>query len=109
LKDSLALRNEWKIPGEGGHDLQLSTDSKSLFVTEHTGSWIFDLEQYSFEKIEGFPDAENIKSLGQDLSGQYIFTIPEKSWWTYHVSFFKPGRRFVFPELRVYKARWFIR
>lgn len=106
-RDSLSLKNEWKIPGESGHDLYPSPDGKSLFVTEHTGSWIFDLENHNFRKMEGLPDAENIKSLGQDQFGQYIFTVPEESWWTHHVGFFQPNRSLAFPDRRVYKARWF--
>jgi hypothetical protein len=103
---NLQLINQWTIPGIGGHDLQLSPDRRSLFVTEHNGCWLFDLQSHQFRKIDGFPDAHNIKSLGQDKSGQFIYTIPEESWWTYHVSFFRPSRRFVFPGMKVYKARW---
>lgn len=106
-KDSLSLVNEWRIPGESGHDLYPTSDGKGLFMTEHTGAWVFDLESYSFSKIQGFPDAENIKSIGQNQSGQYIYTVPEKSWWTYHVSFFEPAKKLAFPKMRVYKARWF--
>lgn len=104
--DRLALKNKWTIPGIGGHDLQPSPDGKSLFFTEHGGSWIFDLDTYRFSKIEGFPDAHNIKSLGQNNSGQYIFTVPEESWWTHHVQFSNPERSFAFPKMKVYKARW---
>lgn len=107
VSDSMTLKESWKIPGVGGHDLYLTPDGKSLFLTEHTGSWIFDLANHRFTKIDSFPDAENIKSLGQDDSGQYIYTVPEKSWWTYHVRFFNPERSLSFPEIRVYKARWF--
>ena len=105
-KDSLSLVNEWKIPGESGHDLYPSPDGKGLFMTEHTGVWIFDYENESFDKIEGFPDAENIKSISQNTSGQYLYTVPEEKWWTYNVSFFKPERKLAFPGIRVYKARW---
>ena len=104
---NLRLVNKWTIPGIGGHDLQLSPDERSLFVTEHEGCWRFDLRSYEFKKIDGFPDAHNIKSLGQDKTGQFIFTIPEQSWWTYHVRFFNPSRKFAFPDMKVYKARWF--
>lgn len=106
-KNKLELKTEWKIPGIGGHELQPTADGENLFVTEHNGAWIFDLSSYSFKKIEGFPDAENIKSLGQNSSGQYIYTIPEQSWWTFHVRFFQPARSLSFPDLHVYKARWF--
>lgn len=103
----LTLERHWKIPGISGHDLQLSADGKSLFVTEHEGAWRFDLQSHLFEKINGFPDTHNIKSLGIDASGQYIFTVPEESWWTYHVTFHQPKRQFAFPDMKVYKARWF--
>jgi hypothetical protein len=105
--NSLSLKAHWKIPGESGHELGLTSAPNTLFVTEHTGAWIFNLNNHQFTKIKGFPDAENIKSLNRDRSGQYIFTIPEESWWTYHVRFLGPERSFVFPGMKVYKARWF--
>ena len=105
-QNQLTLKNEWRIPGIGGHDLQLSPDGLRLFVTEHHGSWVFDLKDHSFQKRKGLPDAENIKSVGQDICGQYIYTVPEKSWWTYHVRFSDPERSLSFPDMRVYKARW---
>lgn len=103
----LKLIDEWKIPGEGGHELGLTSHGKSLFVTEHHGAWIFNKDDHRFTKIEGFPDAENIKSLNKDDSGQFIYTIPEQSWWTFHVRFLKPTRSIAFPNMKVYKARWF--
>jgi hypothetical protein len=105
--NSLNLKADWKIPGESGHELGLTSDANTLFVTEHTGAWIFNLKDQQFTKIKGFPDAQNIKSLNRDRSGQYIFTIPEESWWTYHVRFFMPERSLAFPGMKVYKARWF--
>lgn len=105
--DSLVLLNSWKIPGVSGHDLYADSRGDGLFMTEHTGAWRFDLKTYRFEKIEGFPDAENIKSIGRNRRGQFIYTVPEKSWWTYHVSFLNPDRKLAFPGMKVYKARWF--
>jgi WD40 repeat protein len=106
-KDGLRLTDQWKIPGIGGHELGVTYDENNLFVTEHHGAWIFNLNDHQFTKIKNFPDAENIKSLSRDRSGQYIFTVPEKSWWTYHVRFLEPERSFAFPDMKVYKARWF--
>ena len=105
--DGLRLHDEWKIPGIGGHDLQMTPDKRGFFITEHNGAWVFDIQSERFDKIDGFPDAHNIKSLGQNRAGQIIYTVPEESWWTYHVSFFRPQRKFAFPEMKVYKARWF--
>ncbi|QDH79816.1 hypothetical protein FKX85_12545 [Echinicola soli] len=104
--DKLVLEKEWKIPGEGGHDLQLVPDGRHFLMTEHTGAWTFDIEEEKFEKIADFPQAENIKSIGKDASGQFIFTVPEKSWWTHHVSFHLPEQKLAFPDMKVYKARW---
>ncbi len=104
---SLSLAEKWEIPGIGGHELN-AADADHLFVTEHTGAWLFGLEDHTFKKIDGFQNAENIKSLGRDRSGQFIFTIPEESWWTYHVRFLHPARSLVFPGMKVYKARWFV-
>ncbi|WP_460538441.1 DUF6528 family protein [Echinicola sediminis] len=106
-ENQLRLKKEWKIPGEGGHDLQLSADGKKLFLTEHTGAWLFELESEEFRKVEKIRDAENIKSLGEHHSGQFILTIPEKSWWTHHVTFYWPDKKIAFPDMKVYKARWF--
>ncbi len=101
------LDREWAIPGESGHDLSLTPDGNHLLLTEHTGAWIFDIERESFGKIDGFPDAENIKSLVLNSKGQYVYTEPEESWWTYHVSFHNPAQKIPFPGMKVYKARWF--
>lgn len=105
--NSLKMVAKWAIPGIGGHELQPANASGDLFVTEHHGTWLFSLATQQFTKIEGFPDAENVKSLGRDVSGQYIYTIPEESWWTFHVKFHEPARSFAFPDMHVYKARWF--
>lgn len=103
----LTRLKEWKIPGESGHELSLSPDAKRFLITEHTGAWQFDLAKETFSKIDGFPDAENIKSLNLAQDGQYLYTVPEEQWWTRHVSLHKPAQRFAFPGMKVYKARWF--
>jgi hypothetical protein len=105
--DALHLNKEWTIKGMDGHDMQMVPGGDALFMTEETGAWKFNLTDYTFGKIEGFPDAANIKSLGQDNSFQYIYTIEEESYWTYHVRFFNPTRVFTIPTVHVYKARWF--
>lgn len=105
--NSLKMIAHWKIPGIGGHELQPAGNNGDLFVTEHHGTWRFELASGQFKKIEGFPDGENIKSLGRNRAGQYIYTVPEESWWTFHVRFHDPARVFAFPDLHVYKARWF--
>ncbi len=106
-KRKLIRNREWKIPGVGGHDLQMAPDGNNLFVTEQTGSWTFNPGTSEFSKIEKFPDAENIKSINQNKGGQYLYTVPEESWWTYHVRFFNPIGVLSFPDIRVYKSRYF--
>ncbi len=103
----LKLVQEWKIPGNSGHDLQRSPDGDHLFLTETTGSWQFDLKQHSFTKIPGFTEAPHTKSVGLDQFGQLIYTVPEESWWTFHVRFQNPAHALAFPTMKVYKARWF--
>lgn len=102
---SLSRAAEWSIPGIGGHDLQ-AAGADHLFMTEQQGAWLFSLRDHTFSKIGDFPDAANIKSLGRDRTGQYIFTVPEESWWTYHVKFLHPAGSVAFPGMKVYKARW---
>ncbi len=103
----LQLQKEWKLPGTGGHDLMMHPEGNHLFISEHEGTWIFDLNQARFDKIEGFPDAANIKSLNMNKSGRFVYTVPEESWWTYHVSFHNPSGKLSFPNMRVYKVRLF--
>ncbi len=105
--NTLVQKNEWKLPANGGHELSLLPDHSGLIVTEHTGSWTFHFTSLTFTKVEGVPDAENLKSLERHANGQFIFTVPEESWWTFHVNFKNPERRFAFPGMHVYKARWF--
>ncbi len=104
---ALRRAKEWKIPGEGGHDLTLVSGGRSFLVTEHTGAWRFDLETETFAKIEGFHDAENIKSLSETADGRFLFTVPEEQWWTTRVTLSNPPAAFEFPGMKVYKARWY--
>ncbi len=106
--DKLLRTNTWDIPGVGGHDLQATPGGNQLFMTEHNGAWIFDIETKRFSKIEDFPDTENIKSINQNQEGRFLYTVPEDSWWTYHVRFFNPDGILAFPDLKVYKARWYM-
>ena len=105
--NKLVMNDEWKIPGISGHDLSISQDGDSLFITERTGAWIFNIENHSFSKIEQFPDAVNIKSINQNINYQYVYTVAEESWWTYQVKFFNSSGYLSFPNLRVYKARFY--
>ncbi len=103
---TLSKKSEWPIPGKSGHDLFLTPDGRQLYITEHTQAWAFDLTEETFGKITNFPAKENIKSLGHNQAGQLLFTEPEESWWTFSVKFINPDRKFVFPGMKVYKARW---
>ncbi|MBE9665551.1 DUF6528 family protein [Mucilaginibacter boryungensis] len=103
----MALINEWKIPGKGGHDLQMAPDGKRLFLTTETSSHEFNLVTHQFTDIRGWGNIPNIKSVGQNQEGQFIYTLPEESWWTYHVKFSNPARVFTFGKMHVYKARWY--
>lgn len=97
--------NEWTIPGISGHDLSISPDGNKLFITEHTGAWMFDIETGNFSKTDQLPDAENIKSINLSKKGQFIYTVAEDSWWTYKVKTTNPTGLLSFPNLRLYKSR----
>lgn len=99
--------NEWRIPGKSGHDLFLTADSRALYITEHTNAWKFDILLEKFIQIADFPVKANIKSIGRNRANQIIYTEPEESWWTFSVNFLNPERKFIFPTIKVYKARWF--
>lgn len=106
-EQTLSLKHEWKIPGRSGHDLQMAPDSDRLFMTSQTKLCEFNLNTYKFTAPRDFKDVANVKSIGQNAAGQFIFTIPEESWWTFHVKFANPSRSFAFPDMKVYKARWY--
>jgi hypothetical protein len=103
----LKLEQQWKIPGISGHDLQPSPDGTALLLTEHGSVWRFDRNSHTFQPFTPLAGKENIKSVGiHPRTGQVIYTLPEESWWTFHVSFLNPARRLAFPGMKVYKARW---
>ena len=103
----LVLEKKWKIPGISGHDLQLSPEGDELFLTETENPWIFSLNSFDFKKQPALAGIKNVKSFGRHPeTDQLIFTIPEESWWTFHVKFLNPSRSFAFPGMHVYKARW---
>ena len=107
-KARLTLQHEWELPHKGGHDLQMAPGGNDLFLTiEKAGAWEFNLKTSEFGRIKGFTGAPIIKSIGKNDAGQFIYTVPEESWWTYHVKFSNPNRSFAFPGMHVYKARWF--
>ncbi len=103
----LTLEKKWKIPGISGHDLQLSPDGDELFLTETENPWTFSLKTFEFKKLPALAGIPNVKSLGRHpVTGQLIYTVPEESWWTFHVKFLNPARSLAFPGMHVYKARW---
>lgn len=106
-KRALILKTEWKLPGHSGHDLQMAPDGDHLFVTQETGTNEFDIAKATFGNINGFANVPDIKSIGQKRDGQFIYTKTEQSWWTFHVRFLNPERVFNFPDMKVYKARWY--
>jgi len=103
----LILKKHWDLPGTSGHDLQMAPDGDRLFITQVTGTCQFDIKKAEFKAIEGFPDSHDIKSIGLNQAGQFIYTKTEQSWWTFHVKFLDPERIFQFPDMKVYKARWY--
>jgi len=105
--DQLNKINEWVIPGISGHDLMMAPDKSGLYMTEHTGAWFFNFGNMQFSKLDAFPDAENIKSVNRNSKGQFVYTVPEESWWTFHVSLYNPPAKLSFPNMKVYKVRLF--
>ena len=85
----------------------MTPNGDNLYLTETTSAWVFDIEKKQFKAIPQFPNAKNIKSIGENRIGQFIYTLPEESWWTFNVSFHNPKSKIPFPNIRVYKARWF--
>lgn len=85
----------------------MASSEDKLYITERTGTWSFDNRKKQFGKIEQFPDTTDIKSLCENRMGQFVYTVPEQNWWTFHIRLHNPTGRIHFPNLHVYKARWF--
>jgi antitoxin (DNA-binding transcriptional repressor) of toxin-antitoxin stability system len=96
------------LPAREGHDLQITSDCSSLYVTNTKSVFRVDPDRMSFEPYEPFRGLGEIKSLSiNPTTRQIAFTRADPGvWWTYTLRFLNPGQQIILPMM-IYKARWF--
>ena len=103
---SLELEMSWKLPGKGGHDLSPAGEDK-LTVTDHDGTYLFDIAAGSFRPFPSLKKTKDVKSLNHNpQSRKTVYTKGETRWWTNHIYLAKPDKVLSFdPAFRLYKVR----
>lgn len=107
-KPSLKLRETFKLPSRGGHDLSpVPGTSKFIVTTEHE-VLIFDRKTSQFVRHPAIGSLVNVKSVTiHPTTGRTAFTLADPpDWWTYTVRFLGPEATLKFPNDRLYKIRW---
>jgi hypothetical protein len=104
----LELVKQWKLPDEGGHDLQ-SVNENELLISTHHSVWVFDTDDQRFEPFQPLENVPDVKSANYDKeTGRLVYTKAEESWWTRHIYMKNPDKVIALPEgFRLYKTRVF--
>ena len=104
-KPGLKRMKTWNLPGEGGHDLVSTSDSRLVLTTED-GVWNFDIETEEFSQFKPLEGMEDVKSVNFDEgSGRLVYTKAEESWWTENIYLRNPDKVITLPGLKLYKVR----
>lgn len=93
---------------KGGHDLGLSHDGKTLYVTTVFKPMVFDIATEKFSDFEPLKGMRNVKSL-TFFQDQFAYTHPEVKgeWWTTFVHVVKDGKDTKIQlDNETYKTRW---
>lgn len=85
----LTVKKRYGIEHAGGHDLVLSKDGSTLFVTTLSRVLIFDIETEKFALYQPLADLRNVKSITfHPETGRMAYTMVDpRVWWTYTVRF----------------------
>ncbi len=106
---SLVLQEKYYQPGTGGHDLSFMADSSALILTDTQNVWSFHIENKIFSAYKFLSGYKNVKSVSVNRTdNRILFMSPEESWWAFHVRILDPYNSIPMPEMKVYKARWFM-
>lgn len=102
---SLKKEDEWKLPDNGGHDLQ-AVSKDQLIMTTTNSVWKFDINSQSFSPFVPLKDVAHVKSVNYDLkSGELVYTRGEISWWTHNIYFENPYDTLKVEDINMYKVR----
>lgn len=105
--DSPGLEPEkkWRLPDNGGHDLNNISDTK-LIISTHNSVWVFDIPGEQFHEFELLRGVRDVKSVNYNEStGELVYTKGEISWWTHNIYSRNPDKIFTVPGIDLYKAR----
>jgi hypothetical protein len=107
-KPSLTLRESFKLPSRGGHDLSPVPGTSSFIVTTEHEALIFDRKTSRFTPHPALGGLVNVKSASiHPVTGRTAFTTADSpEWWTRTVRFLDPAATLAFPNDRLYKVRW---
>ena len=106
-KPSLTLETELKLPVSGAHDLT-RIDNHRLLISCTAGVYDYDINTKTISKFDPLVDYTDLKSVNYNYkTGQIVYTKPEESWWTYHLSSLNPTFGIGMSDVNVYKVRVF--
>ena len=106
-KPSLTLEKELTLPISGAHDLTRIDDHR-MIISCTNGVYYYDTNTQTFARFQPLIDYTNLKSVNfNHQTGQIVYTLPEESWWTYHLSSLNPTFGIGMSDINVYKVRVF--
>ena len=104
----ITLQKSYKIPGKCGHELFARAGKDSLFFTEETGVFEFNVET---GKISEFSSVKgSVKSFCENApDGRIVYqkaAVGNGCYWNEKLYFLNPSSENILPGERFYKARW---
>jgi uncharacterized protein DUF6528 len=109
--DPLVEFSRHPLPDPGGHDLQRGADGQYLVLSTQHGVWEFWPENGEFYPYPGIDPALEVKSISEPVhqrrNGSPTLVVRAKQqWWTDAVDGVNPESRYLLPDGKIYKARW---
>jgi hypothetical protein len=106
-KPDLTLKDTYAMPGPSGHDLFPIYGSNSLWLSNNTNVYRFDIKRRKLTVADNVTVQKDIKSLSSGRGSKpAIIITPKESWWTDEILDTRGNRIFQMSGLRIYKARW---
>ncbi len=105
---TLKVEQSFKLPAEDGSDLQLVPGKAELLVTTARGLWRFDVDRRRFTADQVLGTRDEIKSVSiHSVSKLMAYVHPDgTSWWSDRVRLLGAEKDLMFPNAKIYKARW---
>ncbi len=103
----VAVEHVFDLPEPTGHDLRLSSDCSTLFLSTTHHTYKFRIEQAMFKPFPPLSDITDVKSFSIDpQSGRIVYTVADPGgYWTSTLRFSLPQGTAPLPT-PIYKVRW---